>query len=150
MSHSDFAAELDMKNAWHGDRADPRCLSGYDGRSTAWLACEHARLHGHGNADRLSKILVRGSRADSIAAMSRLHGASVDEANARRAARGATIPTARPKNSWKRGVPRSAASKTKQTAAMHAYYHQRGLADTPQAVYMRAWRAKQKAEGREA
>jgi len=48
---------------------------------------------------------------------------------------------------FSRAGPRSEDAKRKQSAAMTAYYHQRGVSESPQARYMREWRRKRKAEG---
>ena len=69
-------ADLDLGRAWHGDRTDSRGLSGYVGHSTAWLACEHARRHGHGLRDlsREGALVARQSRAEARDTFRRIAG----------------------------------------------------------------------------
>ena len=139
-------ADLDLGRAWHGDRTDSRGLSGYVGHSMAWLACEHARRHGCGWHDlsREGALRTTQTRAQAQASFRQRATAERAECEARR------TPKPAGWNAWKRGQPRSDAAKRQQAAAMTAYYHQRGLADTPQAAYMREWRKKQKAGGGQA
>jgi len=69
-------ADLDLAHAWHGDRTDPRGLSGYVGHSTAWLATEHARRHGCGWHDlsREGALVARQSRAEARDTFRRMAG----------------------------------------------------------------------------
>lgn len=137
---------LDYARAWAGLRSDPRVLLP-ERPSGQHPLVRGGLLHGTdiGELTREGLLLAHQTRQDGRQTFRALAGAE-RAACAGKAAERQPRPSDAGWNSWKRGQPRSAQAKARQAAAMNSYYHQRGLSDKPGAVYMREWRAKQRAE----
>lgn len=80
--------ELDFEAAWHGDKTDPCLLDGY-----GYEGCEHPlaramRLYALGSQPRLTNIVKRGTVEAARAYQDAVHKADIDEALARREAKG--------------------------------------------------------------
>jgi len=80
--------ELDRSRAWRGEKTDPPLVDGY-----GYEGCEHPiaramRLFALGSKPGISRLIEPGTVAEARAYQDAVHKADIDEALARREAKG--------------------------------------------------------------